>query len=289
METEACTALFACVGPEPKTPRRPSAVAVKPVGARDSVHAQLTSQSASPVLQPRDERFLFLCGGEFGREVGGVAGCIGRVANLLSLFARRLPRLSQFLFDESQFLTLVALAALTGVLAKVGLLVVQVVAGHPVPSSRFGVRDVYPEQAWSTRHALWQTGSGGLPRPATPGPLASTAPTSSISRQPRRQQLREPPDPAFWQGRTGTRPAKKEGDMTQGRTVYRVQPGTDAGLWKLSKNGLEIADFGLQKRAIDRGREMARGDQPSQLFVHGMDRKIEDEATYQEDPFPPRG
>jgi hypothetical protein len=77
--------------------------------------------------------------------------------------------------------------------------------------------------------------------------------------------------------------------MTQGRTVYRVQPGTDAGLWKLSKNGLEIADFGLQKRAIDRGREMARGDQPSQLFVHGMDRKIEDEATYQEDPFPPRG
>ena len=76
--------------------------------------------------------------------------------------------------------------------------------------------------------------------------------------------------------------------MAKDRTVYRVQPDPDGG-WKLRKNEQTVEQFPHQREAIDRGRELARGDQPSQLLVHGKDGKIEDESTYQDDPFPPRG
>ncbi|MFH6681001.1 DUF2188 domain-containing protein [Clavibacter michiganensis] len=34
---------------------------------------------------------------------------------------------------------------------------------------------------------------------------------------------------------------------------------------------------------------MARANQPSQLIIHQSDGTIEDERTYGNDPFPPRG
>jgi hypothetical protein len=76
--------------------------------------------------------------------------------------------------------------------------------------------------------------------------------------------------------------------MAKDRTVYRVQPDPD-GAWKLSKNEKRVERFPQQRAAVDRGREMAKADQPSQLVVHGTDGEIEAESTYQDDPFPPRG
>ena len=75
--------------------------------------------------------------------------------------------------------------------------------------------------------------------------------------------------------------------MASDRTVYRVQP--EQGEWKLSKDAEKVGHFKTQAEAVQEGRAQARASQPSQHLVHDHQGKIEDEATYQDDPFPPRG
>lgn len=45
----------------------------------------------------------------------------------------------------------------------------------------------------------------------------------------------------------------------------------------------------LKSAAIDEGVRLARANEPSQLVIHRQDGTIEDERTYGNDPFPPRG
>lgn len=71
------------------------------------------------------------------------------------------------------------------------------------------------------------------------------------------------------------------------RTVYRVAPSRDG--WELFRGNAKLEGYGRQEDAVAAGREAARADRPSQLVVHGTDGRIEDEATYSDDPFPPAG
>jgi len=59
----------------------------------------------------------------------------------------------------------------------------------------------------------------------------------------------------------------------------------------VKKRGAERADSLWDKKqdAIDRGVELAKANQPSQLIIKRRDGTIEDERTYGNDPYPPRG
>lgn len=73
------------------------------------------------------------------------------------------------------------------------------------------------------------------------------------------------------------------------RTVYWVKPA-DSG-WRVEREGAERAAVvcDTKNEAIGRGVEMARNQQPSQLMIQAGDGTIEEERTYGDDPFPPRG
>jgi hypothetical protein len=71
------------------------------------------------------------------------------------------------------------------------------------------------------------------------------------------------------------------------RTQYHVVPKNDA--WQLQVDGKPITNFGTKDEAVADGRERARAHQPSQLIVHTADGRIENEATYSHDPYPPSG
>ena len=73
------------------------------------------------------------------------------------------------------------------------------------------------------------------------------------------------------------------------RTVYEVYPNGDR--WAVKRRGSERADslWSTKKEAIDRGVQLARANQPSQLIIKRRDGTIEDERTYGEDPYPPPG
>lgn len=74
------------------------------------------------------------------------------------------------------------------------------------------------------------------------------------------------------------------------RHVYRVMPhdGSDEG-WKVESDGTTVNSFDRKEDAVAEGRRLAQNNEPSQLVVHTADGKIEDERTYRDDPFPPRG
>lgn len=59
--------------------------------------------------------------------------------------------------------------------------------------------------------------------------------------------------------------------------------------WKLTSDGATLGSFDTKQPAIDAGVTRARSNQPSQLVIHLADGTIEDERTYGDDPYPPRG
>ncbi len=79
------------------------------------------------------------------------------------------------------------------------------------------------------------------------------------------------------------------------RTIYDVRPhGHGPGpntKWSLKKRGNERATglYDNKKDAVARGRELAKAATPAQLIVHKADGTIEQEFTYGNDPFPPKG
>ena len=78
-------------------------------------------------------------------------------------------------------------------------------------------------------------------------------------------------------------------------TIYEVLPhGGGPGAktkWAVKKrtNERATAVYDDKKVAVARGRELAKGEPPSQLIVHTADGKFEEEFTYGSDPFPPKG
>ena len=73
------------------------------------------------------------------------------------------------------------------------------------------------------------------------------------------------------------------------RTVWEVQPsGTE---WVVKRRGASQATrrFRLKSDAVSFGVSLARANEPSQLIIKRGNGTIEDERTYGNDPFPPRG
>jgi len=74
------------------------------------------------------------------------------------------------------------------------------------------------------------------------------------------------------------------------RTTFHVT--THEGKWIVRQEGRsagEFDSFETKEEAVERGRHLGREHEPSQVKVHRTDGTFEDEFTYGNDPFPPRG
>jgi len=73
------------------------------------------------------------------------------------------------------------------------------------------------------------------------------------------------------------------------RTVYWVSP--HSGNWKVQREGSDKPAnvYPTKAEAIERGMELAKNNRPSQLMIQRADGTIEDERTYDSDPYPPKG
>lgn len=72
------------------------------------------------------------------------------------------------------------------------------------------------------------------------------------------------------------------------REVFHVV--LDGDQWALRRqNGPTVSQHGTKDAAVKAGQSQARANQPSQVVVHHSDGTIEDESTYQQDPYPPSG
>lgn len=71
------------------------------------------------------------------------------------------------------------------------------------------------------------------------------------------------------------------------RQVFRVVPyGSN---WQVKHNGNVLTNHYTKDAAIDKGRAYALANQPSQLVLHKADGTIQQEWTYGDDPYPPKG
>lgn len=71
------------------------------------------------------------------------------------------------------------------------------------------------------------------------------------------------------------------------RKRYDVVPASTN--WAVTHLGSVLSTHALKSVAVDAGVRVATANQPSQLVIHRADGTIEDERTYGNDPFPPRG
>jgi hypothetical protein len=71
------------------------------------------------------------------------------------------------------------------------------------------------------------------------------------------------------------------------RRIYRVVP--DGALWRVKHNGVVLSTHYTKAAAVSEGRTIAKANAPSQLVVHRQDGSIEEEFTYELDPYPPLG
>ena len=61
------------------------------------------------------------------------------------------------------------------------------------------------------------------------------------------------------------------------------------GGWAIKLDGRILGTFATQEDAEAVARDMARDQEPSQVRVQGKDGKWQDESTYGDDPYPPKG
>jgi hypothetical protein len=59
--------------------------------------------------------------------------------------------------------------------------------------------------------------------------------------------------------------------------------------WDVKNNGKVMSSHSTKALAVEAGRTLAKKHLPSSLYIHGTDGKIEQEYSYGNDPFPPRG
>ena len=71
------------------------------------------------------------------------------------------------------------------------------------------------------------------------------------------------------------------------RNRYDVVPS--ANNWAVTSEGSTLSVHVLKTAAVETGVKFAKANQPSQLVIHRANGTIEDERTYGNDPFPPRG
>ncbi len=71
------------------------------------------------------------------------------------------------------------------------------------------------------------------------------------------------------------------------RKQYWVQWLNDR--WRVRKDQATLSSHIVKSDAVDAGVDAARANAPSSLRICRRDGTVEDERTYGEDPFPPRG
>lgn len=74
------------------------------------------------------------------------------------------------------------------------------------------------------------------------------------------------------------------------RDKYHVTQRDD-GKWQGKMEGADRASVvgETKKSAVSRTTEIARNKGNSQVFIHKQDGKIQEERTYDNDPYPPKG
>jgi hypothetical protein len=75
------------------------------------------------------------------------------------------------------------------------------------------------------------------------------------------------------------------------RIKFHIIHNSDNSNWQLKKENSQraISNHTTKEEAIEKGRELAKGIQPSQLLIHKKDNTIQTEHTYRNDPYPPKG
>lgn len=71
------------------------------------------------------------------------------------------------------------------------------------------------------------------------------------------------------------------------RKIYWVR--YIASRWAVRHSQQTLSSHTTKDAAIDAGVRVAKANQPSSLKICRMDGTIEDERTYGDDPYPPRG
>jgi uncharacterized protein YdaT len=74
------------------------------------------------------------------------------------------------------------------------------------------------------------------------------------------------------------------------RTTYHVTQRPD-GQWQAKAEGASRASTVAPRKAeaVERARDLAKGQPLGQMVIHGADGRIQTEHTYGKDPYPPKG
>ena len=76
--------------------------------------------------------------------------------------------------------------------------------------------------------------------------------------------------------------------MVANRKRFWVTPHGDQ--WQVkAEGGRVLSTHYLKDQAVSAGVRVAKDNMPSQLLIMNRNGQIEDERTYEYDPFPPRG
>ncbi|MCR1981393.1 DUF2188 domain-containing protein [Cellulosimicrobium cellulans] len=73
------------------------------------------------------------------------------------------------------------------------------------------------------------------------------------------------------------------------RKRYDVVYRSVADKWNVTHQQTTLSTHFTKEAAVSAGVDVAKRNAPSQLFIHRKDGTIEDERTYGDDPYPPRG
>jgi hypothetical protein len=77
--------------------------------------------------------------------------------------------------------------------------------------------------------------------------------------------------------------------LTKKRVAIHVVPADDQWLVKIESNKKGEARYATKTEAVSVAVEMAKRSKPSQVKIHKRDASFQEERTYGDDPFPPKG
>jgi Uncharacterized protein conserved in bacteria (DUF2188) len=73
------------------------------------------------------------------------------------------------------------------------------------------------------------------------------------------------------------------------RKTYDVSPGDGGWGVKAREAKRASARFDTKAEAVERGKELAKKAREGQLVIRKQDGTIQEERTYRNDPYPPKG
>lgn len=74
-------------------------------------------------------------------------------------------------------------------------------------------------------------------------------------------------------------------------TRKHIWVSPDAGKWKVKPEGAQraIKTYDKKEDAVQKAIALAKGEKPSQVIIQKLDGQIQEERTYGNDPYPPKG